>query len=97
MLGSMVTVLCLSLAMVFVVEGYQNAYDKPLSVTCPNGRGIDRIKVSLRSLNYKNINYFGTNSVAGHSFCIVKFKQFCRTYLCFTLLKIICQYQIMKF
>ena len=54
MLGSMVTVLCLSLAMVFVVEGYQNAYDKPLSVSCPNGRGIDRIKVRLKSF-YRNV------------------------------------------
>ena len=50
MLGSTVTVLCLSLAMMFVVEGYQNAYDKPLRVSCPNGRGIDRIKVRLKKL-----------------------------------------------
>ena len=45
MLGLTVVLLCSSVC--FLVEGaYQNEYDKPLDVSCPDGKGIDRIKVS---------------------------------------------------
>ena len=49
MLGLTAVLLCSGVC--FLVEGaYQNKYEGPLDVSCPDGKGIDRIKVSQHFL-----------------------------------------------